>query len=221
MARLYIEGEHGDAENFREAVGETPALHNFISRPEKINPLLMTQLLSQVINSIINLLSQLSHTRNKIINYNYLKKVEAVRSRGVELHRDVTTVVIVGDSILQPHPAVGGVLKNNIALTMCSHPNKPVMYTVNLSDRRNKWSDTLHQATLLRLASLEPDTILLSLGEARLAYLAERSGVDEAVEDFMAQAERSVVKLAGVLPTTTRPHMIRKPKILAIIPRQG
>ena len=122
MARLYIEGEHGDAENFREAVGETPALHNFISRPEKINPLLMTQLLSQVINSIINLLCQLSHTRNKIINYNYMKKVDAVRSRGVELHRDVTTVVIVGDSILQPHPAVEGVLKNNIALTMCSHP---------------------------------------------------------------------------------------------------
>ena len=54
MARLYIEGEHGDAQSFREAVGETPALHNFIARPEKINPLLMTQLLSQVINLIIN-----------------------------------------------------------------------------------------------------------------------------------------------------------------------
>ena len=149
-----------------------------------------------------------------------MKKVEAVRSRGVELHKDVTTVVIIGDSILQPHPAVEGVLKDNIALTMCSHPNKPVMYTINLSDKRNKWSDTLHQATLHRLASLEPDTILLSLGEARLAYLA-KSGVEEAVEDFMAQAERSVVKLAGVLPATARPHMIRKPKILAIIPRQG
>ena len=59
--------------------------------------------------------------------------------------------------------------------------------------------DLNHQRTLDRLASLEPDIILLALEEARLAYKA-RNSTHKAVDNYIKNTKEVVEKLQDVLP---------------------
>ena len=149
-------------------------------------------------------------------------EMDAMRAKADDMGRSLATVVIVGDATLEPHPALQPVIQNKIALAPwnCHYEERPIIYCINMSNHRNKWVDLLHQRTLDRLTSLEPDVILLALGEARLAYKA-RVNANEAVDDYIKNMEEVVEKLKDILPATVQHHMHRKPRILVTLPKQG